>query len=357
MMKLNIIIKKNNNESGAIAVMTAFFIIFVLIGVAALAIDIGKLTTTRNELQNIADAVALAGTAELGRQHLEKMNPIDEFEIHDVAMQIAASNFISGKPLGMFGENWEQYIEILIGYWDEKHGFTLEKVSNIVGQKNSVKARLNLKEAAHGQLKFVFSNYTKDIRADATAALTGAINIGEGVATPVGISAYWYNHTWPGNFCDQPIKFYPANDPEACAGWNTFDLNPASANQLRGIFEGMLDGTYTSPELNLGDGLEFIGGNIANAFCHNNHPDLEDLWEANRDEDGNWFTIVAVYDWHDCSNPNTLIPIIGFSGAIIHSVDCNNHEIVATVLCNEHHYSRGGGANYGLLGSIPNLVE
>ena len=45
---------------GAIAVLTALGLV-AFIGFASLAIDMGHLYTVRNELQNVADAAALAG--------------------------------------------------------------------------------------------------------------------------------------------------------------------------------------------------------------------------------------------------------------------------------------------------------
>lgn len=51
-------------QRGAILVMTAVFIV-VLIGVAALAMDIGRLVILRSQMQNAADAAALAAAAEL----------------------------------------------------------------------------------------------------------------------------------------------------------------------------------------------------------------------------------------------------------------------------------------------------
>ena len=48
------------NESGVAAITVAFFLV-VLLGFAALAIDIGNVLVVRNELQNAADAAALSG--------------------------------------------------------------------------------------------------------------------------------------------------------------------------------------------------------------------------------------------------------------------------------------------------------
>ena len=53
-----------NNQSGAIAVITAIMLT-MLLGFVALSIDTGHLVVTKNELQNAADAGALAGAREL----------------------------------------------------------------------------------------------------------------------------------------------------------------------------------------------------------------------------------------------------------------------------------------------------
>jgi Flp pilus assembly protein TadG len=52
------------DESGAVAILTAILMV-VLLGFLALAVDIGHLATVKNELQNAADAAALAGARAL----------------------------------------------------------------------------------------------------------------------------------------------------------------------------------------------------------------------------------------------------------------------------------------------------
>ncbi|MCE5264195.1 MAG: pilus assembly protein TadG-related protein, partial [Deltaproteobacteria bacterium] len=51
-------------QSGAAAILVAFLMI-VFLGIAALALDIGYLYVVRTELQNAADASALAGAGRL----------------------------------------------------------------------------------------------------------------------------------------------------------------------------------------------------------------------------------------------------------------------------------------------------
>lgn len=56
--------RDDENQRGATLVLVAL-LLFVFLGVAALAIDIGHIVVVRNELQNAADAGALAGAADL----------------------------------------------------------------------------------------------------------------------------------------------------------------------------------------------------------------------------------------------------------------------------------------------------
>ncbi|WP_157819275.1 pilus assembly protein TadG-related protein [Mariprofundus aestuarium] len=58
---------QSNKERGAVLVMAAIFSV-VLIGIAALAVDVGRLFVLHSEMHNAADAAALAGAAELDGQ-------------------------------------------------------------------------------------------------------------------------------------------------------------------------------------------------------------------------------------------------------------------------------------------------
>ena len=60
------IISKLKDERGVSAIVVAVVLV-MLIGFLALAIDIGYLYATKNELQNTADAAALAGAGQLGQ--------------------------------------------------------------------------------------------------------------------------------------------------------------------------------------------------------------------------------------------------------------------------------------------------
>ena len=117
----NIDYKKN---TGAISIITALLLLFVLLGIAALGIDVGRITLAKNELQNAADAAALAGAAELSTIYQNNVNPqnIDNFvcdstfncteRIKNIAMQIAGKNTAIGTQVVLDSN------DIKIGRWD-----------------------------------------------------------------------------------------------------------------------------------------------------------------------------------------------------------------------------------------------
>lgn len=76
------------SEKGVTAVYVAL-LISVFIGFAALAVDIGYLMVTKNELQNAADAAALAGAKIKDNSASAKTE----------AVAVARMNMVSGKPI------------------------------------------------------------------------------------------------------------------------------------------------------------------------------------------------------------------------------------------------------------------
>jgi hypothetical protein len=189
-----------------------------------------------------------------------------------------------------------------------------------------------------------------------TAALTGVGSVGPGeLDLPVGISEEWFRNK--ALFCDQDIRFYPTNDPVGCAGWSTFNLSPANASTLSNdILQEMLAGNYVSPEAVAGvTQFEFIGGNVASALS-----DLVDLYNQNKNEAGEWETFVVVYQSTDCSNPSGLLTIVGFASVTITNVLAppDGQLLEGSVKCDlVQSNTRGGGSNFGTLGSIPGLVK
>jgi Flp pilus assembly protein TadG len=344
------------NSRGAAAVMTALFMV-VLLAMGAAAIDIGHALVARNELQNVSDAAALAGTRALGMVY-EGMTVADQqsyvLSSGDAAAVIAAvqatasANSAAGVSINI------DPADVAIGTWDPYTRIHTPTVN----QPKAVRVLSRRDSSSNGAISTFLANIvgmsSVDVRAVATADMSAVGQTAPGqLDVPFGISEYYFTQFG----CGDAIKFYP-NDgtPIACSAWHTFDLSPANANTLRNtVIDGLTSGTYTTPGTSPGDTLNFINGNVASAF-----PNLIDLYNAKKDANGNWDVFVPVYDSPSCDPPNGAIPIIGYAEARITNVQGSpDHLITATILCNIFEGNTvGGGPPYGpVLSTIPGLVE
>ncbi|HSF68295.1 MAG TPA: TadE/TadG family type IV pilus assembly protein [Nitrospiraceae bacterium] len=355
MNRVNHVMEPLNNSRGVTAVMIALFLT-VLLAMAAAAIDVGHALVARNELQNVADAAALAGTRALGIIY-EGMTPAqqqtyvltggDEAIVVAAVQATANANSAAGIAITIDPS------DIQIGTWS----MATRTHTPTVNQPKAVRVLSRRDAASNGAISTFLANVigmsSVSVRAVATADMSAVGQTAPGqLDVPFGISEYYFTQFG----CGDVIQFYP-NDgtPQACAAWHTFDQSPANANTLRNIIDGMTAGTYQSPATAPGDSLNFINGNVASAF-----PNLINLYNSKKDANGNWDVFVPVYESPDCTPPNGPLPIIGYAEARITNVQgAPNFLISATVLCNIFEGNTiGGGPPYGpVLSTIPGLVE
>jgi Flp pilus assembly protein TadG len=344
-----------SNERGAVAVMTAIFLV-VLLAVAAAAIDIGHALVAKNELQNTADAAALAGTRALGIIY-EGMTPAaqqtymltsgDQATIVAAVQTTAAANSAAGVPITV------NTADIAIGTWSP----TTRIHTPTVNQPKAVRVWARRDSSANGAISTFLASVvgltSVSVSAVATADMTAVGQTAPGqLDVPFGISTYYFTQFG----CGDAIQFYP-NDgtPQACSAWQTFNESPANANTLRTIIDGLRTGTYQSPATQPGSTLNFINGQVNSAF-----PNLIQLYNAKKDANGNWDVFVPVYQSDACTPPNGPLPIVGYAEARITNVQGNPNALIsATVLCNIFEgNTTGGGPPYGpVLSTIPGLVE
>jgi hypothetical protein len=110
--KLNFI---KQTEGGA-AVIIALSI-FALIGAVSLAVDMGNLYTVRNELQNVADAATLAGTAQLIQKDASGNAVRNSALAQTTAIQVAQTQSqIQGQTA--VADAARNDLTILVGVWD-----------------------------------------------------------------------------------------------------------------------------------------------------------------------------------------------------------------------------------------------
>jgi len=347
------------NQHGSIVIFIALALIMFL-GFAALAVDIGHITVTKNELQNISDAASLAATRKLGgiyegmtydQQQSYVCNPAD---IVPVAIDVGLKN-VAGKKNITIDPN-----DVIIAKWDPKT--KIPPTTNDYNQPDAVRVIARRSgSSAEGPISNIFAKFlgkdTTDVAADATAALTGKSTAGEGdLPVPVGISKARFESP----YCEREIHFYPTSDPLSCGGWHTYTGDTYQPNAgvkgLPTLLNDLKDGKYASPATKTGTVFTFTGGTLTSVF-----DEMKALFDTMKDpETGTWTTSVAVYDSADCSNPNPgdTLRIIGFAEITITAVLETPEKIIEGVIkCNYVAPGRGGGGEYGTKGSIPGLVE
>jgi len=188
-----------------------------LIGMASLAFDTGYLFKTRNELQNIADAAALAAARSLGDVYgLNNAydDSTDRPGILSTAQDVAQKNWAGGKnPITISPADLE------LGIWDG-NAFSVNNA-----QPNAIRATVRRDGVANGPVSTFFGKVlgvdTVDLQARATAALSGQ-NTAKAVP-PFAISSAHFDKY--ATNCDLPIDIKFTEDRADCAGWHTF-LNP-----------------------------------------------------------------------------------------------------------------------------------
>jgi len=398
-------------QTGATTVLVAV-VLPILIGIVALAVDIGYLMVTRNELQNVADAAALAGGRQLGviyqgmtsdEQESYVCNPAT---IIPIVQEVGLNNSAGGQDAIAINT-----ADIEIGTWQTG------VFSATLDQPNAVRVTARRDTSANGPIVTFFAKIfgidTMEVSARATAALTGQATSEEGeLELPVGISRKWFEDR-TGTPCGDHIKFSPTTAPDACGGWTTFTYGSNTANLKK-----ILDGDLESEGTTAGETeFEFTGGDLAAAFSNllslfqrkGYDVDASDNWiydyDGNMvrfatveqggvplyeldaagnvvlDKDGNpvqleypdgtlrnkhaWETTVIVYSnldgTADCSNPNQQKKVVGYARIrLTDVVDSPSRLVVGEIVCNyvDNADSRGGGGEgFSLMGSIPGLVE
>jgi len=237
------------NQNGVTAVLVAI-VAAMLLGFTALAIDVGYMYSTRNELQNVADAAALAGAGELGRIYLEFGSAIpDDFDIddddpgtaptyrdriEDAAKNTALQNKAAGLEVIICPEAGTCN-DILIGTWDwewkETAGLTLNDAlenydPGLVSPLEPDAVRVIVMRTSvatfFGKIFSFFGGSADTFQASAvaTAALSGPATVGEGeLITPVGVSENFFGGEVE-DYCLTKIEFSPTAG--SCAGWHNF---------------------------------------------------------------------------------------------------------------------------------------
>jgi len=349
------LLKPLDNSRGAVAVMVAIMLT-VLLAMAAAALDIGHALVARNELQNSADAGALAGARALGILY-EGMTPAamgtyqlsggDAATIMTAVQSTAVLNAAAGVNVTVNAG------DVQIGLWNS----ATRTMTPTVNQPRSVRVITRRDGTANGPISTflagVIGMTSMNVRAVATAELT-AIGSTPPAALdlPVAISQLFFTQYG----CGDSIMLYPSNgNPQSCAGFTTFDQTPSNNAAMLAIINGMINGSYQTPSTTAGTSqLNFTNGTLSNPTWDA----LVNLFNTKKDANGVWDALVAVYQGSAC-NPSGAIPIIGYANIRITNIHGQpGATIVGNVSCPLFQGGGvGGGPAFGVFTTLPGLVE
>ncbi|BCF95162.1 TadG family pilus assembly protein [Paraburkholderia largidicola] len=193
--------KNKARQRGSVAVITAVSLA-ALLGFAALAIDIGNLLVARNELQNAADAAALAGAPCLF-QRTQCSNTTATAPDWITATQKASSfatATISNKVQGAA----IKVAQVASGYWNVTGTpGTLEAVPFTPGANDLPAIRVTMTKStanANGSIPVYLASVLGVSSLSAAATATAAVSrpgyVGPGGLFPVAISKCLYDNYW-----------------------------------------------------------------------------------------------------------------------------------------------------------------
>lgn len=259
----------SRSEKGAVSVLVALALP-MLMGAGALAVDLAYLHVVRNELQNDADAAALAGARKL---YANGASTLDWSGAASTAQDAIALNRAAGHALadGL----------VQTGYWDTTQTSTgLQGLPMTPGPNDAPAVQVSLGKS-EGQnlgpvrtfLASIWGVYAKPVRVTAVAGVSSPGRVA--LSFPVAISQCMYQNYWdlstqpPGpklnSETQQPYQFEilaeKSSDECAKGQWTPLNFDGKSASLIDDIIardEALFDSP--PPMLSLGDSVVMQSG-------------------------------------------------------------------------------------------------
>jgi Flp pilus assembly protein TadG len=154
--------KPPHGQRGVVVIWFAL-LLPVLLGFAGLAIDLSRLYLTKVELQNAADAAALAGALSVSGSS----GSYNWSNVTSDAQKIARNNFANGSKI--------QHVTIDMGYWDPSNPASGLQAFDTGTYLPAVQVTIEISSTKNGgPLPFFFGSFvgitSKDVQATAIAA-------------------------------------------------------------------------------------------------------------------------------------------------------------------------------------------
>jgi len=255
---------RSSDQRGGVLVLVALAMV-VLIGFAALVIDIGHLLVVRNELHNSADAAALAGASYLYPQIPPSSPSPPAWETATTQATIAIGLNKSDGVTVTPGT-------VQVGYWDFASPppgptYTLKSTGiTPIGPDYYAAVQVTVTKNVRNFFAPVIGIDTSDVSATATAVMASPGKAFEGSLMPFAISEeakkqLEFNQEFAiGDSDVNGVKNCTHNGiPVMCGQWTTLLENEGNPNSQSWI-NGLITGTNSSPPLSIGDPIMIVPG-------------------------------------------------------------------------------------------------
>ena len=326
-MKKNLMSSMLRNQRGAVAVIVGI-LIFVLVGFGALAVDISHLHVARNELQNAADAGALAGARVLYNDDGTAINEGANQEAYDAA----TANKSEGTAVevdwsgGNDGEvqrgHWSFGLAALErGFYDNDSTTPVElwdvSTADLDANPDFINAvKVVTRRTTQGTPVasffariFGYENFELSAEAVAYIGFAGTLNPGD-VDQPIAIcrdSILDINDKYTCTVGRMINSGHDAGSNET-GGWTSFNQedDPCTGGTNAQEVKSLVCGDGNPEPIIFGEPMATNGGDIQSAFN-----DLIQCWEDETGKTQPWELTLPVIDCGDANNVGTCEVIVG----------------------------------------------
>lgn len=294
------------DTEGATATVTAIFLV-VAMGAMSVAIDLGHLFLVKCELQNAADAGAMAGAIGLlsippGTRSPVAITPDCSRALSASKMVVAANN-AEGESLTL------PPADVLFGRWDSAAKNVVLEGCSDPRKVTAVKVVARKDPTANSSMPLFFGDFfgkkEVGVTAEAVALTDYAGYAPPGVGTfPLAVD----RDKVPPNNIPFRIHLNPTPGDEGC--WHAYKNPSSGASDTRAY----IDGTLESPEIRVGDKINVKEG-VADSVLHEVDRQL-----ADRTRQGKTYDVLVPIIPADSSHSNWQ-PVEGFATLRISKVE------------------------------------
>lgn len=174
---------RRHNRKGSVLVLSAFLMV-ILLGILAFALDLGYVYVSQAQLQRSADAAALAAAYELIDQSAvsgDGAPVVSPDAVRSAAAEYAAYNYVLAANPGLATD------DVTLGYIENPFADDWVMQTNNINMYNAVTVRVRRDEGQNGTVPLFFARFLGHDHVSLQASATAAVLVNvRGFSTPKG---------------------------------------------------------------------------------------------------------------------------------------------------------------------------